>query len=529
MGDFDGGVRRTREVTVFTPDWESPTAQEVTSDQSAPQVEDGNSRLFLERFSALYVRYEIESRFDSNDTPVTAYTSTNTGASQPIDRRRVEEAVDKIKENLEQGFFNDVTHSDLREIEDTFRGLSPAEANAVFSRLTNDELQTWTDELNSIAPFGLGGYDRGEKQRLFNLLASKLDGNNLARFANALDEAGDGQLFGAAIAARASDRAKEQFIRAAAARAQNDPTTAVAVAEAIGGLRNNPAALQRALSGLTQSQINKIVEAATQKREYYHEAGVTVSYDAGPLGRMLNAVSAIRDPHIKARFFEPAAQQLREIEETNTGLGIAVLKGDSARQVRSGLTNILNSDTTGVVAELERNFRDGKGITSYLKSMLNSGQERQIGRMISRLLEGNDHSQNPITRFGTQVRGTDGKPHYDNAENVGYFLGGIHAAARQITGNRERQANIIKNIFGTIAGAVGAAGPETGVPAAIINGLTTAIVDDVVSRLNDRTISLRDALRELAFPRDPRTGQPYEGAAEGFYDSAVGRVIDANS
>ncbi|HEV2764426.1 MAG TPA: hypothetical protein VGV38_15715, partial [Pyrinomonadaceae bacterium] len=365
--------------------------------------------------------------------------------------------------------------------------------------------------------------------RLFDTLASRLDGANLARFADALDEPSDGQLFGASIANRASDSATEQFIRTSAARAESDPTTAVAVAEAIGGLANNPAALERALSGLTQTQIDKIVQAATQERMHTNPFGssVTFTYDAAPLGRALEAVSRIQNPDIKARFFEAGAAQLKKLEETNTGLGLVVLKGDSERQVRDGLTAILNSDTTGVVGSLENEFRDGKGLTAYMKSMLENGQERQVGEMISRLLEGNDHSQNPVERFGARVNRPDG-PQYDNAEDVGFFLGAVHAAARQITGDRDKQANIVKNVFSSIAGAVGATGPQAGVAAALLNGLTTAAVDDVVSRLNNGTLELRDALRLLAFPRDPQTNEPYEGAAEAAYDSAVGRVIDAN-
>ena len=504
------------------------TARETQRVQTGPAAatEGGDeSRVQAERFAASLVRFALEVK-----TEALQAFSRPACEVPSIDQRKVDEATAGIKENLKSGFFNDVTHTDLREIERTLEGLMPQEANAVFNRLTDAELRQWAEDLNDAGWFDFRGYDRNEKQRLFDTLAERLDGQNLARFAGALDEPSDGQLFGASVASRATDAATEQFIRSSAARAENDPTTAVAVAEAIGGLSNNPAALQRAVGGLSQTQIDKIVEAAAQERMHTNPLGssITVTYDAAPLGRMLEAVSRVQDPDLKARFFEPAAAQLKELEETNTGIGLVVLKGDSERQVRDGLTALLDSDTTGVVNSLENEFRDGKGLTAYMKSMLENGQERQIGQMISRLLEGNDHSQNPIDRFGARVMRPDG-PQYDNAEDVGFFLGAIHAAARQITGDRDKQANIVKNIFSSIAGAVGATGPQAGVAASLLNGLTTAAVDDVVSRLNNGTVELRDALRLLAFPRDPRTNEPYEGAAETAYDSAVGRVIDANS
>lgn len=513
------GVTASFEAANFTEANEQP--QVVQPDLSATDTGD-QSRAESHRFSASLVRYALEFRAFSNPG--------HGGGGSTVDQAKVDAAVADIKENLKSSFFNDVTHTDLDEIQNTVRGLTPEEANAVFSRLSDGELRQWAEDLNDGGWFDFRGYDRNEKQALFDLLASKLDGNQLARFADALSETSDGQQFGAAVASHASDAATEQFIRASAGRAQNDPTTALAVAEAIGGLGNNTAALERALSGLTQTQIDKIAQAATQERMHTNPYGgsITVTYDAAPLGRMLDAVSRVGNTDIKARFFEAGAQQLKKVEETNTGLGLVVLKGDSESRIRNGLTNILNSDTTGVVNSLENEFRDGKGLTAYMKSMLDSGQERQVGEMISRLLEGNDHSQNPIDRFGQRVNRPDG-PQYDNAEDVGFFLGAIHAAAKQITGDRDKQANIVKNIFSTIAGAVGATGPQAGVAAAILNGLTTATVDDVVSRLNNGTLDLRDGLRLLAFPRDPQSGEPYEGAAEAAYDSAVGRVIDANN
>jgi hypothetical protein len=160
--------------------------------------------------------------------------------------------------------------------------------------------------------------------------------------------------------------------------AQNTEARAVAVVEVIGSMKNSPA-LERTLAGLSQPQINKIVEGAAQ--EYWVpnplSGGATVLYDAAPLGRMLDAVASVKDPNIKARFFEPAAAQLKKIEDAGSFVettgGIIYSKGDRVNQIRNGLTNILNSDTTGVVGALERSSRDGKGLTMYVKSMIDAG------------------------------------------------------------------------------------------------------------------------------------------------------------
>lgn len=461
-----------------------------------------------------------------------AFRDPGGGVTPTVDQGKVDAAVRLIHEKLdESGIFNDVTHGELEEIERAFAGLNPDEANAVFSRLSDSDLRKWADELGSNGWFGTGGFDGGEKTRLFDMLAGKLDGNNLNRLAS-LFGGDDLKSLGRSVAAHSTDAAKEAFVRAQAARAETDPAAAVAVAEVIGSMRNNPA-LERVLAGLSQSQINKIVEGATQE-EYLANpmtGGATIFYDAAPLGRMLDAVASVSDPNIKARFFEPAAAQLKEIEDAGGTVetigGFIYSKGDSVNQIRNGLTNILNSDTTGVVGALERSSRDGKGLTMYVKSMINAGQTQALGEMIARLQTGNGENENAVTRFGEVRTGSDGRPYYDNAENLGYFMGAVHAAIKDISGDRDRQANIIKNIFGAVLGAVGAKNPVTGVSASALNGLTSLIVDGVTDSLKDGDKELLESLRELAFPRDAR-GETYEGGAETAYDSAVGRVIDAH-
>lgn len=463
-----------------------------------------------------------------------AFQDAGGGGGVPtVDQAKVDAAVNLIKEKLdESGLFDDVTHGELEEIERAFAGLNPEEANAVFNRLSDSDLRKWADELGSGGWFGTGGFGGEEKQRLFDMLAGRLDGGNLNRLAS-LFGGDDLKALGRAVAAHATDAAKEAFVRAQASRAETDGAAAVSVAEVIGSMGDNPSALQRTLAGLSQSQINKIVEGATQENwvSNFMSGGATVFYDAAPLGRMLEAVASVGDPNTKARFFEPAAARLKEIEDAGGAVetigGIIYSKGDSVNQIRNGLTALLNGDTNGVVGALERNLRDGKGLTMYVKSMINSGQTQALGEMIARLQTGNGRNENAIGRFGEMRTGSDGRPYYDNAENLGYLMGAVHAAIKDISGDRDKQANILKNIFGAVLGAVGARNPATGVVASALNGLTSSVVDAVTDSLKNGDKDLLESLRELAFPRDAR-GETYEGAAETAYDSAVGRVIDAN-
>ena len=474
-------------------------------------------------------------RLQTTDAPASV-------ASAPaVDQQKVDAAVKLIHEKLdESGWFNDVTHSELEDIERTINDLSPGEATAVFNKLSDADLKKWADELDSNGWFGTGGFDGGEKQGLFQMLAGKLDGQNLARFAAALSGEDNLRKFGEAVAGRGSDAAKEGFVRAAAAKAESDPATALAVAETIASMKNNPAALERTLGALTQTQIDKIVEAATQKHQYTStnwslggppSATTTITYNAAPLGRMLDAVASVGDPKLKARFFEPAARQLKEIEEAGSVIesigGINYFKGESVSQIRNGLTNILNSDTTGVVGALETmpDSYTGKGLTAYLKSMLASGQEKQVGEFVTRMLLGNDLKGNAVERFRAQTPGTSGDSLYDNAENLGYFLGAVRSAAKQISDDMGKQADFVKNIFGAVLGAVGAAGTGPGVAAAGLGWLSSELINGVSNRMKDGKMNIYDALIQLGLPRvDANT--IYDGPAEAAFKSAFSFVVD---
>lgn len=447
-----------------------------------------------------------------------------------VDNQKVEDAVNTIKDRLDEGFLGDVSHGDLSDIQNTFRNLNSAEANEVFRRLSDGDLEKWANELDGT----LGSFSGDEKKALFNELAGKLDGQQLARFTNALGDRENIQSLGDSVANNASDATKADLINRMRDYVETNEGSAVAVAELIAGLGNNPRALEGVLQNMSQTQLGAIMRAASQE-EIHSTAGlfgggsIYTTFEPQPLVDMLNAVSRTGNAELKANVFQAASLELKRIEEAGGLLNPVAGQDDAARQVRNALTGLLQSDTTGIMTELEHNFRNGDGISAYTKSMLNAGETTELGNIIARLSKGNDLRGDPLARFGTQERGTDGHPHYRNAQVLGYFAGALFSGAKQITSDRSRQADMLKNVFGTIAGATGAANPASGVVSSILNGLTQQIVADVTNGLNKGTMDMEEALEQLIFPRDTRTGDTYEGAAEADYDSAFSRVVLRNS
>ena len=446
------------------------------------------------------------------------------------DPDKVKNAIDLIKDRLSEGFLGDVSHGDLSDIQNSIEGLSAEEANEVFRGLSDGDLDKWADELDGT----LGSFSTEEKKTLFNELAGKLDGQQLARFMNALGDEGNIQSFSDSIANNASAATKADMIGRMSGYVEKNEASARGVAEIIAGLANNPRELEGALQNLTQTQLAAIMKAASQEEIHtvtspYGGGSVYTTFDPQPLADMIDAVSRTGNAELKANVFQAASLELKRIQEADGILNPVPGQDDAAALVRNSLTTLLDSDTTGIMTELEHNFRNGDGISAYAKSMLEAGQNEQLGSFIAKLSKGNDLTGNPLDRFGDQVRGTDGNPHYQNAQVLGYFAGALFSGAKQITGDRSKQADMLKNVFGTIAGATGAANPASGVASSILNGLTSAIVTEVTDGLNKGTMDMEEALERLIFPRDPNTGDSYEGAAEADYDSAFSRVVLRNS
>jgi hypothetical protein len=518
-----------RNVEIIQPNADEPkTNQPQTLRVNDMSETDRNLFLRQNNLGADTLRLSLFARLDQTGA-VPTYAPPP--ATPPVDPKKVEDAVNTIKNRLSEGFTDwDVTHGDLTDIQNTFKNLNREEANEVFRRLSDDDIGKWVGELNGWN----GSYSREEKQRLFGELAGKLNGENLARLAGFLGSDGfDLGDLGRAVAQNASSDVKVDFVRRMAGSVENNRAAAEAVAEVISGLQNDPAALDRALGSLSDTQLQKLMEKISVHGYAVsspYGSAYTTEYKGELLAKMLGAVARSNNPEVKARVFHLAAQHLKSIEDAPNFLPANAIigKNDAAARIRDGLTNLINSDPVGIMTSLEHNYRNGEGITAYVKSMLDAGKTTELGNIIAKLSKGNDLRGDPLARFGQQVRGTDGNPHYQNAQVLGYFAGALFAAAKQITSNRSKQADMLKNIFGTIAGAAGAANPASGVASSILNGLTSQIVNEVTDGLNRGTMSMEEALEKLIFPRNPTTGESYEGAAEADYDSAFSRVVLRN-
>ncbi len=450
----------------------------------------------------------------------------------------VSNAVSTIRENLTESWTDwDVSHGDLIENNRTLAGLTPAQRNEVIRQLSDTDLDKWADEVNGT----LGSLSQGERQDLFNALAEGLDGTQLARVTRAF-EGHDGSVkeLGNAIASRASADVKADYVREMAATldgAKYDhgnygPVQTTydgspeghAVASVLASLGDNPAAARRAFEALSDPQLRHVFDSAAQgsMTSTASTGGATYSVDYNPelLARTLDAAAASGDNTVRARAFEQAAQVLGKINEGSVlGQPSRIDQAQDARVVSDAMTRLLRSDPNSIVTELRTNVDvSGGALATYNKQLLSTGQEAQVRQFILQLQQGNDGRGNAFQNFENRAV----------AYNLGYYTGSTAAAINEITSDRTKQADLIKNIFGTGYGAAGAINPATGVIASIGNGLTSQAISAIVDEIAKGDKQLKQGLYELAIPRGPDGRINQDGAGYGAFNSAFAAIAEAN-
>lgn len=514
------GLSNNQELFKPKPIEPKPRQTETVQNRFSTET-DKNLFLQQNNLNAETLKLNLFAKLDQ--TGIKTFQQTPTTPS--VDPQKVEDAVKAIKESLSQGVFDwDVTHGDLENIQKTFQGLNAEESNQAFAKLSDDDLKNWIQELNGWN----GSYSREEKQQLFSELTGKLNGENMARFAKLLGNDGfDSGDFGRAVGQNASADARVDFVKNMAGSVEANKGASEAVAEAISGLQNDPAALDRALNSLSDTQLQKLMENITVTSWQYQGAN-TINYNGELLSKMLDAVSKSNNPEVKARMFNAAALYLKSVEDApNIMLANAIIgKNDAAAKIRDSLTKILDSDTTGISNHLTFNptYRNGEAVTAYLKSMLKAGKTDEVGNLIAKLAKGNNLSEDQMSHFSTYTTDKDGNKIYENAQMLGYFTGALVAANKQVSGDTEKQADLLKKILSTAAGKIGVEGFGGIAFDQTLDQITKAVVDDLSKGRNAKVGDLLKA----TFPQIAGSAAFYKSENFNQYEDRADHVLLQN-
>jgi hypothetical protein len=468
------------------------------------------------------------------------------GPANPQETSKINGAVAQIHQDLGgQGFLGHDRNSHMQNAADTLKSLSPAERNAVVSKLSDSDLKSLAGNMDHGGFAGMQGLSSDQKTDLFNSLAGGLSGTQLTRLTNAMSDPGDVQKLGGAISTFATNDVKASYVKQMAPQTTGAQSgafsagigsstlnasnpSAQAVGQVLASLKGDNANFNKAVGSLSDAQLDSVVQASAGETLSTYSSGegaaaTTNTYDPKTLVGVLNAAASSKDSGVKARVFAAGAREDGTIANSNGIFSPNPTAKESAGQVTNALQGIMASDTNGVVRQLQIHNRNGTELSTFLQGEISQGKGGQaaIGQDMARLQTGNHMHQNPVKWMKSNTGG-----YYSHAENLGYFSGATQVAVRKQASSASAQASLIGNIFGGVASvAVGPAGPVAGAATRVIS---QQVVSSVASQVSSGVLKLGDAFSALAYPTDPKTHAPAQGAFEPSYDSASSRVINAN-
>ncbi|MBB5696845.1 hypothetical protein [Sphingomonas yantingensis] len=467
-------------------------------------------------------------------------------------------AYDDVRGRLESGFLNPVTHGDVNAAAATLKSLNAADANAVVAEMEKSgQLDKLASEGVDGTWFGNGGYTDGERRDLFNDLAGKLTGSNLAAVSNAFERSKSGEggfdlagEFASSVATHASAAQKVDFIKQLTSEASDGKGLsgvniggswsrevdgdAAAIGTVLGSLRGGQAEAAFRHLAANPAALSAVTRTGIDQTSHYSQGGVVTGFDTARFRGVMDAAASISNPDLKARVFDAGATELRTIRDTpGISLGVnSIDRGEALGDVRDSLTKLIDSDTTGVVHELETNSetRAGSALSAYTQQMFEGDKADTLGEQMARLQLGNDATtrpQDPVARLNQTVKAPDGTDRRENAAALGYFVGAAYAgAAAQADGIKGQQDNVtamLKSVGAIVGAATGPVGGAiTGAGGEWLNKAVEAAIDNPKLEPAQRLESA--ALPSVA--NDPDAPFDREVAVGDKAESAFGDAVD---
>jgi hypothetical protein len=304
--------------------------------------------------------------------------------------------------------------------------------------------------------------------------------------------------------------------------AEHQDPQARSIAEVLGGMA--PEFAQKVLGdesagGLSKAQLDSIVHAASQQRDTTSMTGASYkSSEAGPLGRLLTQAAGIEDTGTKARLFQAATGVLKEVTKP-WGEGAA---GES---IRSGLGQLLASDTNGMVNELRLADPDGGALAAYMKDAIQNKDFNAISLMQVQLMVGNDGTGNHIARMNDAGHHRDGEPDNVHAKDAGYFAGALGAAVQGVAKSKDEQAELLTNVVKSVLGVIGAGTGILKVAGPIYAGVVGAVGESIGPTIKAFFIEhpeqgLEEQLRKAFIPSERNAEGRLQQGAIGAYNDA---------
>jgi hypothetical protein len=411
--------------------------------------------------------------------------------------RRIASAEQTIRRSLQDNLFSDVGHGDLATIARTVGSLDAAEANAVVATLSDHELGVWVRELDGWR----GGFDRLEQVQLFELLAARLNAQQLRR----LISRGKASELITAVSSNAPPNVAAEL--ALLLWADGDPGDD-GWEEAIG-----------LLAGVPLDVVEATVAAVMPSSMPSDLLGRHQVSPGGPVRLRLDAMDAFlrlavgfESAEVKTALFLAIGEQLRVHRREHVAGDVTY--GD----VLGRLASLIRSDTAAVVTRLNHAADPHGNLTAaWIQEMIEADRLDELNVLLADLIGG----ENRVRFFSDP--GTDPARPYPNAANLGYYVGAYSLAIDNMAKDAADQVDLVANLFSLVTGVVpGPVGSKLRLP---LGPLVDVHADAVIDDLRDQSATLQQTLWGLAKPRTA-DGLAWNGAGTTQFQDAWEEVVN---
>ena len=447
--------------------------------------------------------------------------------------------------SLDDGILGVSRNGNLHKTLDELRQLPPGEREGVLTNLSDTALNELASDVNAAGILGAGGLSHDEKRTLFDTLAESSTGKDLARLASAFDSRDDTQLLAESVANKGSLQSRRAYIEAMSPRtADNDYGHSFALGGAMTekvdkdakailtvlnsfdtGTSEGRASFDQAINNLPQSVLNNVAKAGINETIYSIDSrNHGVSYQPEAINKLLERAAKSEDASVKGKLFSSAANivsGMRAIQNTPLAVS-APVANPNIQGITARMTALMNTDARGIVNQLNNSDKAGTAIelNVYVREILRNNYKdgtKIIGEQLAQL-QGVGTGQSPADFFEQPVPNRNGKLYYQNAQNLGYYVGAMCASIDRLNADSTKTGSIVKSILSASI-SVASLGRASGT----VSGLTSLMVDEIVKQANGNRTKIVNELRGLAMPVYA-DGERYRGPAEDAFNAKAGHV-----
>ncbi len=271
-----------------------------------------------------------------------------------------------------------------------------------------------------------------------------------------------------------------------------------------------------AIKSLTDDQLNWVMQNSTHVETHVHpQTADHDSYWENKADTTLTAAivdaaansGASGGQDTKVRVFKYAALAISYKDGIEGGAYDVLQQRADSTRIASALTNLMDSNTTGMMTALFKYDREMDSLVNFLEVKINNKQFDDVSASINKLTRGNGLEKPKIEFLSEQQKDENGNSHFVNQKSLGRFVGAVAAATKHVAASKKEREAITTNIMITLFWAGTAHHPaDLQATAAAGSGYMTERARRKSNEIDTKYADWTRRLVGIAYVKDPDTG-----------------------